>query len=1008
MNNRLIRDIKILITKVIVLGILLLLQQSSLYATDWPVTNNAGDATAGGLIDAINSLNSSGAPGDTITIDIGSVGGTISLTQDLPIITKSVTVQTTNGTGPQVIDGSSARRLFATFEASLSLNNLELNNGKAQGQNSGGNGGGGLGAGGAVYIDPMQTLTLTNVQISSCQAVGGSASFDLASNGGNASFDPAIGLGVVSSYVNTGYGGGSGTSGSASGGGTAGTGGNAATEPNLAGGNATSGGGNVGGNGGVAGYFGGGGAGGFGSMSSSIGGGGGGGNGAGLGGGAFPADGGGYGAGGKFGVGGNVAPGGGGFGGGGGGSKGLSGSGGGGFGGGGGGNLTGGAPGGYGGGSGTNNGNGAGGGGAGIGGAIFVSDGATLVINNNISISGNTVTGGSKGFTNAGDGQGIAPDIFLLQHATIDFQNSADLDVDFKIDCNTSPPAGHEDAGVVINATSGATVNYLTTNTYIGGTTINSGKLQTSGANLPATGTIAVAASGTLNLTASATAISVPITNNGNVNISGTITSTSSLTSTATVTFNAPSNATFATYTSDSTNNITITNSDFGQLNVTGTADLTSATINIDSTATTSNQWEIVTYSSLTGTPNIVLPSGTGLLAAWSSNIGATSITVELASQTLTSLAVGVFNEEVAAVLTEMQNNITNSGQQELIDAFVSSSSAEELNYSLHQMFPNINAATANVFLQNSMFDKIQQHAVIVGAGYSEEMSGITTGDINTNCAMWVGGFGTFAKQRQHELNEGYRARGGGAILGFDRICPDEDIYGIAFAFSDIKVEEASNNDYSTRIQGYHGMIYGTFNYPGSTFLEWLISGAFNNNSSSRPATISGSSFAVSADYHDWQCGARFNFGKFIDINEYLRLTQFTNLQYLFLHSPSYTESGSVAALQIQNDINRSILTGGSGVRLAIPGVGNCANYSDIHALITYDFINAKNITTANFVVGSNAFTVTDNPSRLAIIAGADYAITFKERLQLQLSYNYIWRNGYYDNSGSIKLKLLF
>lgn len=503
-----------------------IMQSSRLFAVDFTVTNNSASG-AGSLSQAITDLNASGTAGSAVslnTITINSGLSTITLTADLPVIQKGVTINTSSGT--QVIDGASAFRLFATYKASLSLNSLTMQNGLAQGGNGGtsssaktssGGGGGGLGAGGAVYVDFGQSLTIANTTISACKAQGGnggSISVDgtYIGSGGGASWSIAskqptstqsggdypgvfqFGGGIAYTNPLIGYGGGNG--GEASTGTTAGTGGG-----DSGGLNATST------NAGNGGYCGGGGGG-----LNNSGGGGGGGNGGGntfngTGGGG---SGGGYGSGGArpYGSSGSSAYGGGGGGGfGGGGGGGISGSeiigpvggGGGGFGGGGGGGSYGtggrafrGRAGSYAGngGNGTSSlSNGAGGGGAGIGGAIFVGDSATLNLGDAVSVSSNTVAGGTGGTNIAGvsttgpsaamPGSSLAPDIFLFRLASLQFTGSSDLTVSFAIQCDTAAPTGHLDRGVTINKSGGTGTIFLTStsNTYRGGTSINAGTL---------------------------------------------------------------------------------------------------------------------------------------------------------------------------------------------------------------------------------------------------------------------------------------------------------------------------------------------------------------------------------------------------------------------------------------------------------------------------------------------------------------------------------------------------
>ncbi|HSX20594.1 MAG TPA: hypothetical protein VLG38_05680, partial [Gammaproteobacteria bacterium] len=138
-----------------------------------PGGGGSGSGTTGDLRYCLTQLNASGTSG-TIQFNFG-VNTTITVAANLPIITQTVTLQPTNGTTVTTINGASQYRLLATSNASLTLQNMILQNGKAKGDGypvdiSDNNvaTGGGMGAGGGVYIDIGKTLTMTNSKILSC------------------------------------------------------------------------------------------------------------------------------------------------------------------------------------------------------------------------------------------------------------------------------------------------------------------------------------------------------------------------------------------------------------------------------------------------------------------------------------------------------------------------------------------------------------------------------------------------------------------------------------------------------------------------------------------------------------------------------------------------------------------------------------------------------------------------------------------------------------------------
>ncbi len=470
---------------------------SAAFAIDYTVTTNtdngpfltgSGSGTSGDLRYCIAQANLN--PGSNILFATGS-----NPTRQMPPITAGMTIY-----HPQWINvtGSGDQRIFFIDApgATVTLRNLELQNGRAKGGDGGPGAGGGAGLGGTVFVNNGH-LVVDNVIFANTRAIGG--------NGGNASEGAPGGGGGLGGNGGGNVGGGGGFLGNG------GNGGNGISgQLGLAGG----GGGGIAGNGAngvTSNTFGGGGGGGTTSATNYLGAGGGGNGGSnrgnfgsgingsdGVNGGLFGGGGGSGkiagigvgGAGGKYGGGGggcdNISSGGG-QGGefGGGGAGGFNGSGGhGGFGGGGGAVLSEGQGGnaGFGGGGGSQSRNG-GHGGSAFGGAIFVRGiiGASLEVRNS-SLPAASITAGSggTGFISGSAGLSAGSSLYLLG-GTIRFNAQTDQTVGGSI----ATPAGN---GVDLIKDGNGTLTLAAANTYAGGTTVNYGTLRLApGANLGST-----------------------------------------------------------------------------------------------------------------------------------------------------------------------------------------------------------------------------------------------------------------------------------------------------------------------------------------------------------------------------------------------------------------------------------------------------------------------------------------------------------------------------------------
>ena len=479
-------------------------------------------------------------------------------------------------------------------------------------------------------------------------------------------------------------------------------------------------------------------------------------------------------------------------------------------------------------------------------------------------------------------------------------------------------------------------------------------------------------------------------------------------------------------------NNIVGDLSNFGAMNLTitdpvvydslsssGAISLNNGTVNItssfySSTPNFTNTWDILSGTSISDSGSTVnLPSN--FMGTWSKTIGAGKLQVTYTNSGGGNVFVtpAGLSTEIAAVLEEMSNNISNSGQQALVDMFHSITSQAQYEYFLTSLAPNSNGLAISVAMQNSAFNKVTQrfgnYKKTNTTATSTHINGIANGDLNTNHQLWFSTFGNIAKQHATEFNLGYRSRALGIIFGLDTLTNNEDIYGMALSVANNNVEELRNSNYITRMLSVNLMAYGSKNLPSEMFTEWFVTGGTNKNQTRRVFGLNGIDLSTTGSYRSQLFGGRINLGKTFIESGGVKLSQVNRLQYALIHQPPYSEDYSIAALNVATKENDSVLTLGTGLRLERENsnpwlTGN----NDLHMMITYDVLSPNQGVAANFVVGSDTFVVTSSPARLALKVGADACWVVYEKLQLQLSYNFEVRSGYYDNFGDICLRYVF
>lgn len=376
---------------------------------------------------------------------------------------------------------------------------------------------------------------------------------------------------------------------------------------------------------------------------------------------------------------------------------------------------------------------------------------------------------------------------------------------------------------------------------------------------------------------------------------------------------------------------------------------------------------------------------------------------------TFSASASGTYATEVAGALDYMSAHTTNAGQQALVQSF-SQVPASQLNHAYNEMIANINTDRSTFVILNSIVDRVETRVAAIPAEI--ESDGYISGDLSPNTSVWLAGLGNIAKQKQNAegVNTGYRIRAAGVMGGIDGKLSEGQVFGLALGSMNSNVYEMSNNNFTTRILSAYVLQYGSL-YSKSSFLEWVLVGATNKNVASRQVYLSTNNYTVSANYRSWLAGLKFNLGNFFDLlDNTIRYSYLLSLQYSFLCNPAYSEYGTIPALNVTPQHLQNLLTGGAGIRFALPGEDPyLAGLREIHALVTYDFIQPNQTTTMNFVVGSPNFAITNiKPARLGYRFGVDLATNICEVFQFQLSYDFQGSSRFYDHIAELKFRVYF
>jgi autotransporter-associated beta strand protein len=897
---------------------------------------NTGDAGADTLRAVITAANADPASDDMIHFSAGLAGQTINLGSMLPMITKSTGSLTITGlgTGQLTISGQNLHRIFFVNGGNVTIEDLALSGGLGQGgqggdagDDLGGAGGGGLGAGGAVFVNGAGNVVLRNVDVANNTAAGG--------DGGG--FDGGIFLGHGGGGGG-GLGGDGGDGGERGGGGGGGFGGDGADGPNAPIGFAGSGGGGLSEDGIAALQFdflggaGGGAEGGDGGNQGSDGQGGqnfGGGGGAGFG--RNGGEGGDFGGGG----GGDNNGGVGGFGGGGGGGPILGGNGG--FGGGdGGGDFEGGD------------------GGDAFGGAIFVRNGGTLILEN-VNTSGNATNAGSGGDGFLFDGNGGSTD-------GTDFYLHGTQTTTIGGDQNSLLNGSIGGTGGVTKTGAG-TATLSGTNTYTGATSVNQGVMLVNGS---LASTVTVASGGTFggNGTIAGLVLNgtiAPGNSIGTTNISGDATLNSG--STTEIEINDAG-------TTPGINNDLIA--------ATGDVTINGGTVQVvanPGTYTAGTTYTFITANSVNG----VFDSITDDLAFFNALLiyNAGSVQFELMPNMSDFAAVAVTGNQTAVARYIDDNSSTPSPElQAVIDELLMLTN-EQLQQVLDQLSGGIYGSLSSANLQHTTY-YLSQLAERLRSGLAAAGSGGIAGTTSPNDSYaWddgqlivrgqsccpalrtaVSGYGLGGTADSDGNADGFRYALGGTQIAIDQSLSDLWRAGLWANLAWGNVRSQTLNEQAD-IENYHfgGYLVGS----DGTDYYLGIAGLGFDDAEVRRRMIAGNTMPVAAgNYDGWQAATYLERGRSV-CHRGWNLQPYVAGQYIYQHQGALIETGAGTLNLNVGDLDvyslRSVF-GGRISRVVINRTGGALT-PELRAAWLHEFLDTNQVVNGSFAgVGGAGFAV--------------------------------------------------
>jgi outer membrane autotransporter protein len=254
----------------------------------------------------------------------------------------------------------------------------------------------------------------------------------------------------------------------------------------------------------------------------------------------------------------------------------------------------------------------------------------------------------------------------------------------------------------------------------------------------------------------------------------------------------------------------------------------------------------------------------------------------------------------------------TNADMLNLFDAAAATADSGEANRAGEQLSP---ASTGAALVQSvqvatqAVIDVTSAHidTVRVAQASGSGDSGVATGERPGDIAVWGQAFGGQANQNDRADASGYRADYNGMLIGADTALNDQWRAGGLFSYANTSISDSGNSSGSSG----HVNSYGLTGYAGYAGEKWYLdlsaSAVQQKYSTFRNVDFTGFSGGASGSFDGMQYSASAQAGYPIKLDAATTLTPIAGVTYSRLNQDGYTETGSVAALQIGSASTSSI-----------------------------------------------------------------------------------------------------
>ncbi len=359
----------------------------------------------------------------------------------------------------------------------------------------------------------------------------------------------------------------------------------------------------------------------------------------------------------------------------------------------------------------------------------------------------------------------------------------------------------------------------------------------------------------------------------------------------------------------------------------------------------------------------------------------------------------------VAGVLDELLDVGGSGGDMDTVLIALSRlGNAEEVAQAVAQFTPALAGGSTEAV--NQALDAIS--TVVgnrIGAG-----RGLAAGDsMYEQGHLWVKPFGAYADHDTRQGRPGFDADTIGISFGGDVQLNSRARLGAAFAWSDTEIEGKTIATNEVNAETYQLVFYGDYDLNASDFVEGYALVGWNDNDHQRNIVFGPINRTAKADYDSIFTRIYTGVGREYRTSDRWTFAPMATLRYTYIDEDGYTETGGGALSLTVNDRDADSLI------LGVDGVGTYTFGADsiyslkLRAGVGYDVLTDRTIVTSTFAGGGGAFATRGvEPDEFVYRAGFGFKAQPKDLMSIHIDYQFQGREDFQSHGGSLNLRWRF